>query len=75
MSTQKTVRVRIAVAVSPNGAWKADGCRLSPLWSIPEADPEIASTIFAHQGIGHVVFVECDVPLPEALVLEGTVVA
>lgn len=78
MSSPKTIRVRIAVAVTANGCWSADGCKLNTDWSIPTADDSHGSYLFGKHGPGHVVFVEADVPVPDpsaAPVIEGTVVA
>lgn len=74
----KTIRVRIAVAVSPNGCWSSNGGQLLPgdpaLWT----NDAIAATgsctyLFKAQGVGHVVFIEADVPVPEPQTIEGTV--
>ncbi len=74
----KTIRVRIAVAVTPNGCWNTHGAKLLPEWRLPEADAQQASQyLFSTQGHGRVVFVECDVPVPDPVpeppTIEGTV--
>ncbi len=71
-----TIRVRIAVAVTPNGCWSADGCKLNVNWSLPVAEANYGTYLFRQHGPGHVVFVEADVPVPEPIevpVIEGTV--
>lgn len=69
----KTIRVRIAVAVTPNGCWDADGCKLTPTWEMPLSTEHHGEHLFSKQGRGHVVYVEADVPLPDPVVIEGTV--
>jgi hypothetical protein len=86
----KTVRVRIAVAVDEKGRWACSGWNepaLVALRSNPkdaakqdESDRENAvDELDAHFGDGlgthHVVFVEADVPIPEAQVVQGEVKA
>lgn len=76
MTDKKTIRVRIAVAVTPNGCWATSGNKLAPNW-IGNTDSEEAgfasSFVFERNGPGHVVFVEADVPLPESVTIEGKV--
>lgn len=76
MTSPKTIRVRIAVAVTPNGCWDTRGMKLLPEWD-NETDEEAARLVsgwlFGKQGPGHVVFIEADVPVPESVTVEGTV--
>lgn len=74
-----TVRVRIAVAVSPNGCWSSDGGRLGVSYQ-QSGDEDMsraaACWLFQNHPRGHVVFIEADVPMPApALVVEGTVMS
>ena len=64
-----TIRVRIAVAVTPNGCWNAVGSKLSPTYTQPDADAakHAGLFVFGSEGRGHVVFVEADVPVPSAM--------
>ncbi len=85
MTDKKTIRVRIAVAVTPNGCWDTHGSKLNEAYRMNETqderdadDAKYASCyIFEKHGAGHVVFVECDVPLPdtvpESVTIEGKV--
>ena len=72
----KTIRVRIAVAVTPNGCWDCYGNKLAPEFEC-KSDADMAGTyIFKRQGSGHVVYIEADVPapdLPEPVTVEGVV--
>lgn len=52
----KTIRVRIAVAVSRNGSFIASASE--------KTAQNMASYYRSNDGDGHVVFVEADVPLP-----------
>lgn len=68
----KTVRVRIAVKMTANGAW---GCA-----GVYGGDDEGAASFAGdmletepHEVAEHAVFVEADVPLPEPLTVEGQV--
>ena len=77
----KTIRVRIAVAVSPNGCWSCNGNKLMPDWHHEEFDDRrnvegASAYVFKEHGAGRVVFVEADVPVPDAevpLTIEGSV--
>lgn len=66
----KSVKVRIAVYVTEGGRWNAAG------W-MGQDDDEAAR--FAHDELGsiegssHTVWVEADVPLPEARTVKGRV--
>ncbi len=76
VTDKKTIRVRIAVAVTPNGCWDTRGMKLTPTWT-GESDEKMARLasdfLFERNGTGHVVFVECEVPLPESVTIEGKV--
>ena len=67
--SRRTVRVRIAVAVTPNGSWEAAGSRG---WPDDDASHEarVCSDDPAH---ARVTYVEADVPLPEPETVEGEV--
>lgn len=61
----KTVRVRIAVAISPAGRWYAYG-------SFRSSDEEAAKVANAGDAV---IWVEADVPVPEGTaVIEGSIV-
>lgn len=66
----KTVRIRIAVAVDQQGHWNASG------WSgeySPAKDAAIDSAL-EYCGSGAVLYwVEADLPIPEAVVVQGEV--
>lgn len=66
----KTVRVRIAVAVCPNGEWQARG-------DSTHTDEESKDIIYMCDlptgETWH--FIEADIPLPEPQTIEGEVVA
>ena len=69
----KTVRVRIAVAVGSGGDWCAHGAD-------GESDRRLANDARCmlepgQQAGAHVRWVEADVPLPEAVAVEGEVKA
>jgi len=72
---QKTVRVRIAVAVSTKGHWACDGSTFGALVPRDLRDEDKAK--YARQncdGEGHAVyFIEADIPLPVATTIEGKV--
>lgn len=64
----KTIRVRIAVAVQPDGVWCASGdSSFTDTWSKGAA-------LHALDDGAVAVWVEADVPLPETAVVEGRVV-
>jgi hypothetical protein len=62
-----TVRVRVAVAVHPDGAWSAMGD------SDPAAQEELSRNVDFAWGWS-LVWVEADVPLPTNLTVEGRAV-
>ena len=71
-SKPTTVRVRIPVAVAPNGEWNAAG------WSGDEREDGLESVLegMPHQFKDHqirVSYIEADVPLPEDNTIEGKV--
>lgn len=77
----KTIRVRIAVAVTPNECWNAEGSLLRPEFANieprAERDAYIAKCagqyIFGLHGQGRVVFIEADVPVPDPVPSIGTI--
>ncbi len=74
MEPNKTVRVRIAVAVNADGQWGSDGC--SKTSGEPMADSTIslwAARDCRGDGAKVVHFIEADIPLPVASTIEGTV--
>ncbi len=64
--TQKTVRVRIAVVVRPDGLWDASG-RSGQSDADNVTDVGIDDNEVAH-------FIEANVPLPTSVTVEGEVV-
>ena len=79
-----TVRVRIAVAVAPNGCWSCSGGKLMEDWEHGKHEDErnadgASSWTFKQHGRGHVVYVEAEVPvpdpMPETTTIEGKVTA
>lgn len=78
MEPNKTVRVRIAVAVSASGHWCCDGGTRGAEKPTVFSDDTIAQS--AAQGLwsgahpAHsITFIEADIPLPVAVTVEGTV--
>jgi hypothetical protein len=74
MSEQKTVRVRIAVAVGDDGAWNSCG------WQFPKSettDVELMGIALEvmEQAVVNVHWVEADIPIPVGVTVEGTVSA
>jgi len=73
MSEKKTVRVRIAVAVTASGNWVADG------WTDPiggEATLRDAAFKYLERKDDeafHVVWIEATVPIPTEATIEGSV--
>lgn len=64
----KTVKVRIAVAVTPSGEWNATG------WtSCIEADAMDLACSSVSDGEARY-FVEAELPIPEPVTVQGTVV-
>lgn len=73
MSEPKTVRVRIAVAVTSEGKWTAGGDDLADPVSLRRVCLEILS-VFRRPTVVH--WIEADVPLPlEPQTIQGTVVS
>jgi len=71
MSEPKTVRVRIAVAVSDNGVWavaKGDSYKNAKEWALEFLPPNRGVTEAVH-------FIEADIPLPVSQTIEGEVQA
>lgn len=70
MSTPKTVRVKIAVAVDEFGGWNSSG------WRSKKPDYESEAQSLALEGVEgvHVAFhwVEADVPVPETTTIQAT---
>lgn len=69
-----TIRIRIAVAVTPNGCWSSKGGKLLPHLTKDEdawLAQDASAYVFKTQGVGHVVFIEADVPVPEAVTIEA----
>jgi len=67
VSEQKTMRVRIAVAVDSRGLWSAYGCNNLPTeTAIKFVQDDLGR-------LGFVSFIEAEVPIPEQTI-EGTVV-
>lgn len=63
----KTVRVRIAVSVDPDGVWNSCG------WS-EGSDADKSGLAFEEQAYGGALhWVEADVPIPEPTTIEGEV--
>lgn len=71
----KTIRVRIAVAVSPQGHWESFGSTVGV--ANPENGDDATHAEYAVMncdGKTHAVhFIEADIPLPVAVTVEGTV--
>lgn len=70
MTTPKTVRVRIAVAVDEYGEWAANG------WNSKKPDYDTSAQSLALEGVeGCAVgfhWVEADVPVPETTTIQAT---
>ena len=66
--TAKTVRVRIAVAVCPNGEWLAHGMS-------GQDDDEVLLYVVGRAENEVLRWVEADIPLPEPQTIEGEVVS
>lgn len=67
--SEKTVKVRIAIAVCPNGEWSAFG-----LWRMNDEQKKENTFVddFA-EGSEQFYFIEAEVPLPHAQVIKGAV--
>lgn len=63
----KTIRVRIAVAVSHNGAWTAYGC------SGATDGEKMGFAIDSTDGSEYRYWLEAALPIPEAVTVEGAV--
>ena len=72
MTSPKTIRVRIAVAVSAKGNWCASGWKDSD-GAVHGEDCVFDGIVPSDTSNAIVVFVEADVPLPESVTVEGTV--
>lgn len=72
MTDKKTIRVRIAVAVSAKGNWCASGWKDSD-GSIHGEDCVFDGLVPLDTSNAIIVFVEADVPLPESVTIEGKV--
>ena len=69
VTTPKIVRVRIAVAVSPNGEWAAAG------YSGNKSDNDVKEMVFI-DGLPdgeQFHWIEADVPIPQVETIEGKV--
>ncbi len=75
MTDKKTIRVRIAVAVNPDGT--AIGCGFERKGFNPKATPESLLSdwdMISNVEIGAAYcWIEADVPLPESVTIEGKV--
>lgn len=67
--TPRTVRVRIAVAVTEIGHWNASGFYD---WDDAEAVDEVGGPLAGLATTVH--FIEADIPLPQPLTIQGSVV-
>jgi len=72
MNEPKTIRIRIAVAVTPDGKWVAHGC--STCGNDDRAIATVDAGISKKGRAGYVVhWVTVDVPLPEPTIIPGRV--
>jgi hypothetical protein len=58
-------RVRIAVAITPDGNWSSCGWGLAKSEVVDDEELALGAESSASEGIATVYFIEADVPVPE----------